>query len=88
MPEQAGAVEDEPRDRKPDEEGNIKRFAEAAASALILDGVEELDELVGIPFAMASCEDAGRLLRGWRLGFRRRLGFGRGLGKKHRGFCL
>ena len=66
VPQDPRAVEDEPGNGEPDEEGDVERLAEAAAGALVLDGVEEADEFVGVPFAMASGEDAERLLLRWR----------------------
>ena len=53
VPEYAGTVEDEPRDDEPEEQGYVDRFSEAAAGALVLDGVEQPDELVLFQLAVA-----------------------------------
>jgi len=58
VPEHARAVEDEPGDGEPEEEGDVDRFAEAAACALVLDGVEQPDELVLFQLAVAIGADA------------------------------
>jgi len=53
VPEDARAVENEPGDGQPEEDGDIDGLAEAATSALVFDGIEEADEFVLVEFAVA-----------------------------------
>jgi hypothetical protein len=46
MEEDTGAVEEEPGDGQADDGGEVDGLAEAGAGELIVDGVEEVDELV------------------------------------------
>ncbi len=48
-----GTVEDEPADGQPDDDGDVDGFAEARTGALIVEGVEEMNELVLFENAVA-----------------------------------
>ena len=65
MEDDLRAVEDEPADGEPDDDGDVDGFAEAGAGALVVDRIEEVDELVGVEVGVAPGAD---LLGGWRCG--------------------
>ena len=71
MKKYAGAVEEEPDDGQVDDDGDVDGLAEAGPGAFIVEGVEQVNELVLFEFA----EAAGAHL----YGFVRRCGFGRSL---------
>ena len=48
-----GTVEDEPADGQPDDDGDVDGFAEARFGALIVEGIEEMNELVLFENAVA-----------------------------------
>jgi hypothetical protein len=50
----AGAVEEEPGDGGVDQDGDVDGFTEASFGAFIVEGVEEMDELVLVEFAEAT----------------------------------
>jgi len=71
VPQDSRAVEDEPGDGQPEEERDVDGFAEAAAGALVLDGVEQANEFVLLEFSVAvGAEALGRARRLARLGWR------------------
>ena len=59
--EDARAVEEEPGDGDADEDGDVDGLAEAGAGALVVDGVEQVDELVLLEFAVAAGADTDGL---------------------------
>ena len=65
MEDDLRAVEDEPADGEPDDDRDVDGFAEAGAGALVVDGVEQIDELVRVEVGVAPGAD---LLGGWRSG--------------------
>lgn len=74
------AVEEEPADGEPDDDGDVDRLAEAGAGALVVDLVEQVDELVGFEGGVASEAVAGARGR-WRC----RVGWG--FEGRHREVC-
>jgi hypothetical protein len=71
MEEDARAVEEEPPDGQVDDDRDVDGLAEASFGTLVVEGVEQVNELVFVEFA----EAAGAHLEG----LIRRCGFGRGL---------
>jgi len=59
VPQDSGAVEDEPGYRDPDEEGDIDGFAEPSACALVFNGIEQVNQFVLIHLAVAIGADTG-----------------------------
>ena len=53
VPEDSRAIEDEPGDGEPEEEGDVDGLTEPGPGTLIFDGVEKSDELVFLEFAVA-----------------------------------
>ena len=54
-------VGEKPGEGEPDEDGEVEGLAEAAAGALVLDAVEEVDEFVVVELAVAADDDASGL---------------------------
>ncbi len=61
MEEDVRAIEEEPRDGKVDDEGDVDGLAKARARALIVDGVEQVDKLVLLELAVAAGADTDGL---------------------------
>ena len=61
VPQDSGAIEDEPGYRDPDEEGDVDGFAEPSACALVFDGVEQMNQFVLIHLTVAIGADTGWL---------------------------
>lgn len=53
VPEVFGAVEDDPGDDEPDEDGDVDGLAETAAGTFVFYAVEQVNELVRVEFAVA-----------------------------------
>src|SRR6185437_3824195 len=54
MKEDVRPIEQEPGHRKPDDDGDIDRFAEAGAGALVVDGIEQMDQLMRFKVGIAA----------------------------------
>ena len=54
MPEDAGAVKEEPGDGEPDDDGDVDGLAEAGAGTLVVERIEQVDDLMLLQFAVAA----------------------------------
>jgi len=71
MEEDSGAIEEEPADGQIDDDGDVDGLAEARFRAIVIEGVEQVDELVLFEFAVAASAHLDGLIG--------RCGFGRSL---------
>ncbi len=54
MEENLGAIEDEPADGEPDDDGDVDGLAEAGAGAIVVDLIEEVEKLMGFETDVAA----------------------------------
>ena len=71
MEEHAWAVEEEPQDGQIDDDRDVNGLAESRSGALVVEGVEQVNEFMLFEFAVAACAHLDGLVG--------RCGFGRSL---------
>ena len=77
MEEDAGTIEQEPDDAQVNDDGDVDGLAKARLGTLVIEGVEQMDELMLIEFAEAAGAHLDGLVGGCGVG--RRLEGGHGL---------